>query len=603
MVFPVLISFLLVLPTSEAPLVGRPREHFYNAVGQQVRVELIAAPTDVRVEDELTLTIQITGAANPEQIERPDLRTLDEFASRFHIDDLDEGTPQESPTGARNFRYRLRPKNNQVRAIPPLLFRFYDPKLDYFPTTVSNSIPLHVRPRSVAESTGMPMQEPEFLFHIAEGPAVLTRQSPRSRWPEMLLAFFGPALVCAGWYAWWRYRHPDEAKLAHLRRGRAVRHALDALRRLHENSAARLADAIARIIRGYFQERWDLPATAGTSAEIELHLQGRSLPADLIEQARAFFQKCDAARFGPPADSGTDLCDSATSLLVAFESSADNSDAAAHHVGSKGLTKAGLLVGLVLSTLSSAFAATASDQEILTQAETVFYAGVAHRDNDAKARPLFRKAAELFAELRRLGSASPELHRNEGTARLFSGDLPGAILAYHRGLRLNPDDRPLQQALAYARSRVEFPSAEDRATLSPREEPPHRLKYALRQWGVWLIAGLSAGGWAAVVRWRVTREATWAWVGGVLIALAIVLIAGRAEEFRIRQVEASIPFAVVRQAEVLRKGDGPSFAPRRDNPLPAGVELTIRLQRGDWLQVELVDGSLGWLSRDAVVRD
>src|SRR5262249_16001260 len=148
-----------------------------------------------------------------------------------------------APFGTRIFRYRLRPKNDRVRDIAPLLFRYYDPKLNYFPTTISNSIPLHVRPRTSSETVGMPMEEPEFLFQIGAGPAMLAHQSPHAGWPKMLLAFFAPALVCGAWYALWRYRHPDEAKLAHLRRSWAVRHALNELHRIHESSSARLADA------------------------------------------------------------------------------------------------------------------------------------------------------------------------------------------------------------------------------------------------------------------------------------------------------------------------------------------------------------------------
>jgi hypothetical protein len=602
------LIFLSILAVSsfvsatEAPLVGRPREHFYNAVGQHVRVELSATPTDVRVEDELTLAIQISGAVKPEQIERPDLRSLDEFASRFHIDDLDEGGPKESPNGVRTFRYRLRPKNERVGAIPPLLVRYYDPKLDYFPTTVSNSIPLHVRPRIAPESTGMPMQEPAFLFHIAEGPDALTRQSPRSGWPEMILAFFGPALLCIGWYSWWRYRHPDEAKLAHLRRSRAVRHALDQLRGLHESSAVRLADASARIMRAYLHERWDMPASDSTPAEIDAHLRRRSMPAELIESARAFFHRCDEVRFGPPSDSALDLQESAKSLLVSLEDAAAVAESAAQNLRLQGLGKAGLGLVAIVSSFSAVLAVTVSDQENVERAESSFRAGTANRDNDVKARPLFRQAAEGFAELRRLGATSPELHRSEGNARLLSGDLPEAIAAYRRGLHLNPDDAQLQQALDYARSRIEFSSADDRAALSAREESLHWVRSTLRQRGIWLIAILSTAGWAAVVRWRVTREGTWAWTGGVLLALTALTIAGRVEEFRDRQADEQKPFAVVRQASILRKGNGPSFAPRRDNPLSAGVEVTIRQERGDWVQVELADGSLGWLPQEAVAR-
>jgi tetratricopeptide (TPR) repeat protein len=311
---------------------------------------------------------------------------------------------------------------------------------------------------------------------------------------------------------------------------------------------------------------------------------------------------CDAIRFGPPTINAPDLQNPAKALLVAFENNGA-AESTGHILGSLGLGKTGLLLVGVLAALSTALAATDMEPALVGQGESSFYAGVARRDNDALARPLFRQAADVFAELRLGGADSPELHRNEGNALLLSGDLPRAILAYHRGLRLNPDDAELRQALNYARSRVEFPTTEDRSALAARAESLHWAKYALRRWGLWFIAGLAAAGWMATVRWRVTREGAWGWAGGAILALAVVVIAGRIEEFRIRQKESSAAFAVVRRSSMLRKGDGPSFAPRRDDPLPAGSELTIRQERGNWLQVELSDGSLGWLPREMVAME
>ncbi|HEV3145351.1 MAG TPA: hypothetical protein VGZ47_15775 [Gemmataceae bacterium] len=606
MIYLSILAISTFVSATEAPLVGRPREHFYNAIGQHVRVELSATPTDVRAEDELTLSIQISGAVNSEELERPDLRTLDEFASRFHINDLDEGSARQTQAGERNFRYRLRPKNERVREIPPLLFRYYDPKLHYFPTTVSNSIPLQVHPRTAAEAIGFPMQEPEFLFHIVEGPAVLSRQSPRSGWPEMLLAFLVPGLVCAGWYAWWRYRHPNEAKLAHLRQCRAVRQALDQLSRLDEASPqARTADQVVSILRTYLQQRLDLPRNAGTSAEIGQHLASRQWLSTELGPIVALFDQCDALRFGPPLAARFEIPRMAENCIVAMEEGIARGEA--HSRGSNQLWSPaiGIFACLALGVASSAFAAAeyVSEESDLEEGVYFFHDGVANRGNDVKARASFRLSAISFTKLRQRGSDSPGLHLNEGNARLLSGDPAGAILAYHRGLRLKPDDPQLRQALEYARSHVEFSAPEDRLALAPHEESLHWPKYVLRKWGIWLTAVFSLCGWLALMRWRITRERTWAALSALALLLAVLAIAGRVEEFRIRALDSKVPFGAVRQSVILRKGDGPSFAPRRENPLPAGTELTIRQERGAWLQVQLADGSLGWLPRDFVAHD
>src|SRR5262245_30216387 len=157
-----LILFFFLAPAVDAPVVGRPREHFYGAIGEHVRLEMKASLNQLRAEDPLDLTLIITGAANPGQIERPDLKQLPDFSSRFHIDDLPEDAP---PKGERIFRYCLRPKSERVRDIPPLLFHYWNPRLSYYATTATPSqIALDVQPRNVTSELNGPLEEPEFLF-------------------------------------------------------------------------------------------------------------------------------------------------------------------------------------------------------------------------------------------------------------------------------------------------------------------------------------------------------------------------------------------------------------------------------------------------------
>ena len=100
-------------------------------------IEMSAAPLEVRVEDELTLTLLVQGASNPEQIQRPDLSQIDEFAPVPH---RRFGRRRRSGVSRRerSFHYRLRPKNEAVKEIPPLLFRYWQPRWQYFATTASD---------------------------------------------------------------------------------------------------------------------------------------------------------------------------------------------------------------------------------------------------------------------------------------------------------------------------------------------------------------------------------------------------------------------------------------------------------------------------------
>ena len=50
--------------------------------------------------------------------------------------------------------------------------------------------------------------------------------------------------------------------------------------------------------------------------------------------------------------------------------------------------------------------------------------------------------------------------------------------------------------------------------------------------------------------------------------------------------------------------DGESFVRHPDLPLlPPGLEGRRLYERGDWLQIQLVSGEIGWVRRDQVLVD
>lgn len=235
--------------------------------------------------------------------------------------------------------------------------------------------------------------------------------------------------------------------------------------------------------------------------------------------------------------------------------------------------------------------------DLQQDAESAFRAGVEARTTDTVARPHFLRAAEAYARMREAGANNISLHRNEGHARALAGDIPGAILAYHRGLRLDPDDAGLRNGLAYARSQVAYASAEEQQRLTPPTEAWPFAKLVLRRYGLFVLTLLALSGWLSLTVWLTTRRQRWLFAGIAFLVVAAVWTGARAYESDQRVNDAA---AVVSRPTFLRQGNGVYYPLRRESPLPAGVEVAIRTQRGDWLQVELADGALGWLPAQKV---
>jgi hypothetical protein len=259
------------------------------------------------------------------------------------------------------------------------------------------------------------------------------------------------------------------------------------------------------------------------------------------------------------------------------------------------------VLGLALAvTLLTA----AAPAELAAQARQAFAEGVRQSDDPDKARPLFRRAADLFAELRSGGAANAALFRDEGNACLLAGDLPGAILAYRRGLRLAPADRALQGLLADAREQVVYaPQSGSFARPPVRQRPPWLPRLPLTGG---LLAALAAYGvaWLSLTRWWMVRRGPWLSLALVAFAATALLAGGLTFEGVQQHDEEARPLAVIaRDGVVLRKGNGEAYPRRADTPLNRGVEARLLFERGDWVQIELSGGETGWVPRAAVLID
>jgi hypothetical protein len=218
------------------------------------------------------------------------------------------------------------------------------------------------------------------------------------------------------------------------------------------------------------------------------------------------------------------------------------------------------------------------------------------------AHVFFREAAGNYETMRREeGIRSPQLERSMGHAYFLSGDLPRAILAYRRGLRLDPSNLKLETALVYARSRVEYPPSPAAGLMQPdRKFWPgwlelHRLGFAA--FAAYTIACL------AVTRRRMTRRRLWLGIAICGAVIALVPAVGSGVEWLRRQRDDATPVVVLARSEMLRTGNGTEYPPRLDVALPRGAEVRRLFERGGWYQVELSGGPVGWLPRDAVVTD
>ena len=221
------------------------------------------------------------------------------------------------------------------------------------------------------------------------------------------------------------------------------------------------------------------------------------------------------------------------------------------------------------------------------------------RDNPARAEALYRESATALGTLIDDGLRNPSIEYDLGNAQMRLGRTGLAILHYRRGLRMNPAHAKLAANLSYARNRVQ-PFIE--------ETDESRLARSLLFWHydtslgrrVWAAGILSGFGWLLLLLRLSGRRAPL--LIPALVSIVISLACCGSVLWELHET-ASTPAAVVCGSEhILRLGRGEGSDAAMSEPLGPGVELRVIGQRGEWVEVRLVDGLEGWLRAEAIER-
>ncbi|HEY2911637.1 MAG TPA: hypothetical protein VGI99_15400, partial [Gemmataceae bacterium] len=243
----VLLSLLATAAFAAQPAFFEPAQNYYKARGARVTAAWTVDRDSVPLDGALTATLTIRGAVNPRDIVRPELANVVDadgrhpYVDRFQIEDL-PGPTVAADAREVPFVYRLRPRNRDIAKLPNLPFVYDTGKKfgDPFQTTVAKGPKLTIT-EAAAESVPeakTPLVAPEHLFHIESGPQLLLREPFSASAAEWWLLIAGCIAVAGLWYAAWRRVYPDGARLARLRRSRALRRATDAIRRANRTSDA-----------------------------------------------------------------------------------------------------------------------------------------------------------------------------------------------------------------------------------------------------------------------------------------------------------------------------------------------------------------------------
>ena len=227
--------------------------------------------------------------------------------------------------------------------------------------------------------------------------------------------------------------------------------------------------------------------------------------------------------------------------------------------------------------------------------EELFLQGNAHyQEGD------YGAAVEAYQAVVDAGLESAEIYYNLGNAHFRAGSPQRAVLNYERALRLDPANEDAAANLAFVRQR-----------LADRIEPLPRF-WLLRGVDWWiqlipraLLIGLSAGSYllagAAVVSLVLGRPRRWrAFVrrAGAVAGFVALLLGGT---LTLRETRIGAPVeAVVMVSEVSALSAPSSEGGLVLFSLHAGTKVRVDQRSGEWAEVVLEDGKVGWLRFDVL---
>jgi hypothetical protein len=284
---------------------------FNGAVGN-FTMTVSAGPTNVAAGDPVTVKVQLVGRGALDSLALPEQSAWRDFKTYPPTTKL-ETTDPLGLQGTKTFEQVVVPQNADIKALPPVVFSFFNADQKRYQTLTQPAIPLIVRPGGalpvpvVAAATRAGQDAPppsQDIVHIKARLGLVAQIAPPLVQQSWFLAL--QAVPVVAWLSalLWRRRAEMLANNPRLRRRRqvaqTVRQGLQGLQRLAtENNSDDFFATLVRLLQEQLGERLDVPASAITEAVIEERLRPRGVPEATLGSLRELFQTCNLARYAP----------------------------------------------------------------------------------------------------------------------------------------------------------------------------------------------------------------------------------------------------------------------------------------------------------------
>ena len=296
------------------PELDKP-DNFAGTVGR-FTMDVLAKPTEVKVGDPITLTINIRGEGNIQTIGEPVLALGDEKDFKIYPAETDTTITDRGDgiKGEKLFSKVVEPQHEDIDIIPAISFSYFDPELERYMTITHNPIPIVVEHSEVEIPIRLSLEDAEKVKGQVK---ILTKDilpimsdlysfknqgfAVYNRPLFLAFIFLAPILVVIACVYVQRHRELLQTDVGYARKKRALSRAkkqLSNARRLVQlDNPSEFYSTLAKTVMDHIADKLNLAPASITSDNISGILENRGVSHDVIKELKECLESCDYGRF------------------------------------------------------------------------------------------------------------------------------------------------------------------------------------------------------------------------------------------------------------------------------------------------------------------
>lgn len=297
------------LTVNVKPLPGERPDSYANAVGT-LNLKSGISSTQVKANEAITLTLQISGIGNLKLIRNPIIAFPKNFEEYDPTVNNAFNVTENGLSGMRTIEYMVIPRYEGNYTVPPLQFTYFDLNTAAYKTLTTPAYELKIaRGDPSALTTGSFVSrkdvevEHDIRFLKTEAPLFHATGHFFAGSLRYWLWYITPSLLLLIFSIINRKKARENANVALMRTKKANKVAIKRMKRaghyLKAHDKEHFYDEVLRALWGYFSDKLSIPVARLSKSNIEEELSIYGISDTLVELFMQIMDTCEFARYAP----------------------------------------------------------------------------------------------------------------------------------------------------------------------------------------------------------------------------------------------------------------------------------------------------------------